>query len=132
MRQDESRMWNQGQRSHDRPKRQQAHQPLLEKEGTCERGKERRERNQRHPTMWNRRLINFKPLMSGALPGQAASSQSPSASQQELPYTEIHTFPFLPRTGWPRSSELTTHTQIVFLSYSFVFAVHFIACTANL
>lgn len=60
--------------------------------------------------MWKHRLINFRALMSGALPGKAASSQSPCPSQRELLYTAIHTFLCLPRTGWQRSRELTTHT----------------------
>lgn len=60
------------------------------------------ERNQRHPTMWNRRLINFRPLMSDALPGQAASSQSPrlhSGSCHTLQFTLPHLCQGLNDTG---------------------------------
>ena len=72
--------------------------------------------------MWKRRLINFKPLMSGALPGRSASSQSPRPSQQELPYTAILTFLALPETGWQRSNELN-HTHTMSLSDT-SFAIH--------
>lgn len=70
-------------------------------------------------------------LMSGALPGQAAPSQSPQPSQQELPYTAIHTFLSLPRTRWQWSSELTTHTHTLTLFFPIQLFLLFISGTMN-
>ena len=76
-------------------------------------GEERSDRFQRHPTMWNRRLINFSSLMSCVLSAQAAASQSPCSSQQELPYTAIHT-----RLSLPRTERKNTHTDLFMSFYS--------------
>lgn len=90
--------------------------------------------------MWNRRLINFKPLTSIAVPGQAASSQSPRSSQQELLYTAILTVLCLPSTGWHTHTQTHythTHRRVSashFHPSSFVFAVRLSAgseCVIN-
>lgn len=111
-------MWNQGLESNDWPKNKKtsASATLV---ATSVKIKGKRERLK----VWHRKVsgapnhvepqINFKPLMRGALPGRAASSQSPCSSQQELLYTAILTTLSLPKTG------RHTHTSHC-LSSSFV------------
>jgi len=76
--------------------------------------------------------------MSGALPGQAALSQSPS--QQELPHTEIHTFLILQRIeaeeqyihhAHTHSFHLNLFLTLNFLPVHFFFAENVIAGSVN-
>lgn len=73
-------------------------------------GKRRGETNRKHPTMWNHRLINFKPLMSGALPGQAAciKSVTPSLSAGAAIHCNSH-FPISAK-DWVAEEQWTHHT----------------------
>lgn len=85
-------------------------------------GKRRGETNRKHPTMWNHRLINFKPLMSGALPGQAAciKSVTPSLSAGAAIHCNSH-FPISAK-DWVAEEQWAHHTTS-FPSQSFLLFV---------